>query len=287
MPPTAPTRAHCWTSYNLDVLDDWDQKFSSDGHVKYCIAQVEQCPDTGRLHVQGYIEYDAPRRGRGLQRLLADDTAHYEPRNGTRVQAANYCRKPDTRVWGPYEWGSFEWQQPGTRADLERLREAVERGDPILDIARDNFSDWCRHHRAVDRYRFLVQQANTALRTVRVTLISGPTGAGKSYRAWEMAPDGHRLGAPNVSGGAVWFDGYDGHDTLIIDDFSGWVPYRLFLQMLDPYPLTVPVKGGNVRAVWSHVIVTSIMPPHLWYPDRAPQEVERRIHETIVLPARN
>jgi hypothetical protein len=70
----------------------------------------------------------------------------------------------------------------------------------------------------------------------------------------------------------VWWDGYCGQDAVLIDDFDGWVPFRTFLQWLDVYPLTLPIKGGFVVANFSRVFITSNLDPTVWFPgvDYAP-----------------
>lgn len=82
--------------------------------VRYIIFQVEKCPDTGRLHLQGYIELYRQFRLKGLKTLLDCNEAHCEPRRGTREEAMEYCKKEDSRLEeedekgipaGPFEAG--------------------------------------------------------------------------------------------------------------------------------------------------------------------------------------
>lgn len=66
--------------------------------VRYICFQVEKCPDTGRLHLQGYIELYRQFRLKGLKTLLDCNDAHCEPRRGTREEAMEYCKKDDSRL---------------------------------------------------------------------------------------------------------------------------------------------------------------------------------------------
>ena len=44
-----------------------------------------------------------------------------------------------------------------------------------------------------------------------------------------------------------WFDGYDGQDTAIFDDFrASGNRFSYILRLIDRYPMDVPVKGGFV-----------------------------------------
>ncbi len=69
-------------------------------------------------------------------------------------------------------------------------------------------------------------------------------------------------------GGRVWFDGYLGEPTLLIDDFEPKeVGIRLMLRMLDKWPMRLEVKGGVVQPNWTKVIITNNLHPREWYPN--------------------
>jgi len=83
-----------------------------------------------------------------------------------------------------------------------------------------------------------------------------------------------------TSTGQLWFDGYDGQDVVIFDDFYGGLPLPYMLRLLDGYPMRLPIKGGHTYAKWTKVYLTSNVPPTEWYqdPDGA---FARRIHEVV------
>ncbi|KAL0152209.1 hypothetical protein M9458_051932 [Cirrhinus mrigala] len=54
----------------------------------------------------------------------------------------------------------------------------------------------------------------------------------------------------------AWWDGYDGQDNVIIDDFYGWIAYDELLRVCDRYPCKVPVKGAFVEFVAKWEFVT-------------------------------
>lgn len=277
------SRHWCFTCYDLELVDRLREKLPE--RVRYLVCQVEEGTDTHRRHLQGYVEITAPVRRRQVGELLGVPGLHLEPRRGSRDQARAYCQKPETRVDGPWEFGTWIAGQ-GTRSDLEAVRQLVESGVGELDIAQQHFDVWCKHHRAIQRYRHLRNGSRHVLRQVRVILILGPSGSGKSWAAFHDYPDAYRLAPPNLAGGAVWFDGYDGQETLVIDDFDGWIPYRRLLTLLDPYPCQLPVKGGSTYAGWTTVVITSIKPVECWYPGDRTDELDRRIGERRTLSAR-
>lgn len=68
-------------------------------------------------------------------------------------------------------------------------------------------------------------------------------------------------------GHLVWWDGYEGQQLLILDDFTGWIPMTQLLNVLDGYPMTLNVKNGRSMAAWTEVIITSNLHPKAWYRD--------------------
>lgn len=277
------SRNWCFTAFNLGLKD---RLADLPADITYLICQHERAPDTGREHLQGYVELRRPVRMAGLKRLLADETVHVEPRRGTRDSARDYCRKSDTRVDGPWEHGTWRATTQGHRSDLEAIKLLVDSGARGLDIAQQAWGAWLKHHRAIDSYVRLRDARVRELRTITVIHVSGDTGSGKSYWAHAFCDDAYRVAPPNQPGGPVWFDGYDGQKTIIIDDFDGWIPYRRFLTLLDPYPCALPVKGGMAWARYTRVVVTSIFPVAAWYPNHGTAELERRIARRVVMKDR-
>lgn len=108
------TRNCCFTIFQ----DKWDiedkvqflQSIYDNGDIKYCIVQLEKSPETGNLHYQGYLELPKPMRYGAIKSLLKCDSAHLEARKGTALQAADYCRKEESREDGPWEFGSLAKQ---------------------------------------------------------------------------------------------------------------------------------------------------------------------------------
>ena len=88
----------------------WDSE-----ECKCVVGQLERAPDTGRLHLQLYVEYARRRSGSRIELVLGLPKSRYhgEARRGTTVQAAEYCSKEDTRVAGPYRHGTVPQPEPG------------------------------------------------------------------------------------------------------------------------------------------------------------------------------
>lgn len=81
--------------------------------------------ENGTEHLQGYIEWKSKRTLSGSKRLLGNDGAHLEVRQGSRKQAMEYAMKEDTRIDGPWCFGDMEMETQGKRRDLVNFRDSV------------------------------------------------------------------------------------------------------------------------------------------------------------------
>lgn len=127
--------------------------------------------------------------------------------------------------------------------------------------------------------RVLRQQSTMRIRSeLRVTLLWGDAGTGKTKHVY----DEH--GVENVftlvaDNGATWFDGYEGQDVLLIDDFNGWIQYSNLLKVLDIYPYRGSVKGSFTYANWTRVYITSNYEWNSWYnAEHNKDALYRRMH---------
>lgn len=81
---------------------------------RYVICGLEECPDTKRLHWQGYLETTRACDFKSIKKILDCTWVHLEPRKGTQQQAVDYCKKSDTGILD--DDGTkilFEWGTPG------------------------------------------------------------------------------------------------------------------------------------------------------------------------------
>ncbi len=230
----------CFTLNNPEDMIMFDHE-----EMEYLLYQ-EETGENGTYHFQGYCEFKRQRSLNQAKALLGGDTVHLEPRMGTQSQAIAYCKKPDTRVphTVPYEDGTPRTQ--GKRTDLEGFKEAVLGGARQCELVHD-------HVGVIARYPKFYQTLTSFVRPQRttdlvVTLHIGDTGLGKTRAVEsEFGTDPTFFRTP-LSNGTPWYDGYDRHTTVLIDDFSGaasHLPLCTLLQLLDRYPLSLPIKGGH------------------------------------------
>lgn len=284
------SRHWCFTSYEAI---DWES-LVDEGKVRYVILQREACPETKREHFQGYAEFPKPVRMSGVKALTGNNKIHLEKRRGTREEARDYCRKEESRVDGPWEFGSWEAGGSGARNDLKRCWEDLTNGASWKDLVENHPITFIKHHRGLKAAKFELDTAKYSKeqRDVQVTVYWGETGTGKTRAVYDSHQQGglYRLCLGST---AVWWDGYNGEETILLDDFYGassGIKHDTLLQLLDRYPFRLAVKGAHCWAQWKRVYITSNAHPRHWYPikDSTGAEthevspaLERRLH-TIV-----
>lgn len=101
----------------------------------------------------------------------------------------------------------------------------------------------------------------------KVCVWFGLAGAGKTWDAEQVAQDAGlsmwKADMDEVKRG--WFQGYQGQDVILMDDFRGNVfKFHSLLQFLDK-PRQLPVKGGYVDNSATYLFLTSPDHPVNWY----------------------
>lgn len=232
--------------------------------VSYCVWQIERGEQAATDHYQGYLQTPKKVTLAWLKKELCD-RGHYELRRGTHQQALDYCTKEDTRLSGPFTFGR-PTRGAGQRNDLQALKEALDCGKTEAEIAQDDetFPQWIKYYRGIERYKRISQGRGRDWPT-RTIVYWGPPGTGKSSRALvEGGQSAFWLPKPH-SNGSVWWDGYEGQETVVIDEFYGWIPRDLMCRICDRYPLLVETKGGSTQFLAKKVIITSNKPPQDWW----------------------
>lgn len=275
IPPPRSSRSFCFTAYDTPTL--------THPYIRYAVYQKEICPITKKLHYQGYLELTMPEKLSWLKKYISE-TAHFERRRGTRDEARNYCMKQESQAEPPVEFGTWIKGQ-GNRSDLSEIAEEIKNGATELDIV-DNFPEtyikFCRGLKAVYEIR---AKANTNnFRNLEVIILWGEAGVGKTRFVYDHEPIS-KIYKLDCNSEAMWFDGYSQEPVLLLDDFYGNIKYSYLLNLLDIYPLRLPIKCGHTYANWNKVYITSNKPPEQWYSTGYTAALRRRITSIIHLEA--
>lgn len=232
--------------------------YSEDHPTIDCMFQVwgkEVCPTTQRVHWQGYIYFANPRVERAVRRLLAPH--HVEIARGTVQQNVDYCTKDGN--------ATTIGDQPsqGARTDLKALRDKIMNGTSVEELLCDDPYLFHTYGRTLLALEDVYAAKLRRTQMTQGTWIHGPTGVGKSHRAWQIAGDRSVYEWVPDNG---WWDGYTGQDVVIMNEFRGQVPYNELLSLVDKWPYSVRRRNRKPRAFTSTlVIITCSMPPDECY----------------------
>lgn len=244
--------------------------------MHYLVYQVELCPNTGRPHLQGYVEFKRSVRLNSAKKLLGDATAHFEPRQGSRDQARAYCMKEESRQNGPWEHG--EWTSGAEkRSELQGAIEAIKSGVDWTQIIEDFTGIAVRHYKNLHVVwnHFNVKPRDGSQQMYSI-YIYGDAGVGKTrFVHWWAARCGQ---VPYTSYTRGWWQDYLGQQWAIYDDFDGSIHMDVgnFKKVCDRYPLVVPIKGGSAQYRSDVNIFTSNLHPIDWYERHHWDAVKRR-----------
>jgi len=261
-----PRGAKCWCFTLNNPESEWPINFTEWDSVSYAVHQLE-CGASGTRHWQGYVEFAKKQSLSYLRRILP--RAHWEVRRGSRDEARTYCMKEEGRQAGPYEHGTWQRSLQGKRSDLLVVKEKIKQGVNEAEIADEHFQSWVRFYKAFREYR-RITVPNRNWKT-EVHVLHGPTGTGKSKWAMDHYPNAYWKQR------SQWWDGYEGQDCVVLDEFYGWLPYDVLLRLCDRYPLLVETKGGQVNFLAKTLIITTNEHPEKWYKNCYWQALQRRV----------
>lgn len=226
--------------------------------------------EQGTPHLQGYLEMYKVCRIAALKKFTCFARAHMEVRRGTRDEARSYCMK-DGNI---QEFGSWEAGGQGSRNDIRAVMKQIECGTATKAIMEAEPAVYSRNIRFLEKYERLVEKETTqAFREVDVQVYIGEPGTGKTRKATEENPGIFTVNCED----SFPFDGYNGEQAILIDDFEGTMKYHQLLRVLDGHQYRCNVKGGHRYAKWTRVIITSNKSVQSWYQRGLTGALSRRL----------
>lgn len=279
----------CYTSFHLDPDEEgYDDvtALAQKGVIQYRICQLEVCPDTKRIHEQGYIVLSKRMTMSKLKEFMP--SAHFEMRKGTHEEAVryfteiktqkHYCKKPVPNcicvhcTTHPPEMTVGEWMEFGDDSDVPLF--AGERTDwkKIVQLAKEG-----KFEQIEDEYPAQMLHCAKGIKEiyerhdkprdpsipVEVEVYWGAPGTGKSKAAYKKNPGAWMKSDMSTK----WYDGYKGEQVIILNDFRGYnLKFSKLLNLLDRYPQRVEKKGGSIELKCNKFIITTNPHPSKWYP---------------------
>lgn len=237
-----------YTETDLERILDCDCQAMKAGH---------EIGKNGTPHIQGAVHWKSAKTLTAAKALISE-RAHMEPMKGT-WDDQDYCLKDGCVIrsdgTGP---------QQGKRNDIISMMTDLQNGASDLELMERHPSTYARTMRMVDRYRQLSDRRYRTWMTT-CTWYWGPTGVGKSHKAFEgYDPSTHYVHEAADKG---WWDDYDGQEIVILNDFRGQLSYHELLTLIDRWPKKVSRRGrAPIPFLAKHIIITSSGPPDQVYP---------------------
>ena len=257
-------RNFAMTDFVLDpeIYDELASKY------KYIIRGEELCPETQKTHYQVFLICKSPR---SLKSLIKEwKPRHVEVCKGDYLSNINYCSKDSNFK----EYGERPKGQ-GKRSDIDIIREALDDKPNMRHIT--TIATSFQSIRLAECY--LTYNETRRNWKPFVSWIYGPTGTGKSEMAQENCEPDYWMSNKNLR----WWQGYDAHENVIIDDFRGdFCTFHELLRILDKYPYRIEVKGGSRQLLARNIYITSPFHPKEVYNTREDiGQLLRRIDEIV------
>lgn len=182
-----------------------------------------------------------------------------------------------------------EWKKvinvPGARNDLLEIYSMIQNGASDYEIMQKFPTQFILYGKAIREARqsYLRDAHSNEFRNLEVTYIYGSTGVGKTRYVME------KYGYKNVyrvtDYGTGAFDGYNGQDVILFDEFRSSIKVANMLTYLDGYPVELPCRFANKPALFTKVYIISNIPLYDQYEGVQKQEPQtyeafcRRIKE--------
>lgn len=245
-------RNWCFTDW---TCTDWTELYNKHKDlIRFICWGEEISPETKNKHHQGWIQVIKKKTRGGLKKLMGKEISLRACR-GDEFDNQIYCKKDNNYK----EYGKFVVQ--GERTDLQGIKEFIDEGHTMKEIADENFQLFCQYRGGITKYKELVEKEKSKqFRKVEVNVLYGATGTGKTRIAMEEAE--YKIEGSNLK----WWDGYEGEKCIVIDEFANQIPITELLTLLDGYQLRLPIKGGHTYALWNKVYITTNLNFDEWYP---------------------
>jgi len=265
---------HDETDYWMDILNVGHEK------VMYVSMQSEVGEETGTFHFQGYMELKGRARMSNMKNTFGQ-RVHWEKRRGTQRQADEYTKKEDTYVthfaYGPAvvrgirgQWGKLK------RGGSDRFELAVDhlKGGGTLQKLKEDFPvQYCMHKEKLADYS--IELKGQRHWPMQIEIFVGETGTGKSATAWRENPLAYAC--PWPIGPHWWMGGYQGQDTIILDDFDGQISLEKMMVLFDRHPWPdCEAKCRQFNFVSKKVVITTNREPRDWFPKHKKDEIHMR-----------
>lgn len=280
----------------------WQGAHFSENRVKWdptimqALVQKREAGEGGNPHWQFVVVFKQEMRVDPAARALGVNAFGMQRVFGENWAASiNYVLKKETAIGEPiiegdlpmrfggngkgnvWEWNAeelcYKMKLPArspARVNSETAVRMIHDGSTLDELFEWNPLFMLNNQKKIVAYLdFFNSRKPNEMRNVEVTVLVGEPGVGKSRMAQEVGgADAYWL--TTTPDGKLWFDGYTGQSTIVLDDFEGTCRIDKILHLLDSYSgnMLWEKKGGMVKLNHNKVIITSNNHPSYWYKGR-------------------
>ena len=232
--------------------NDYNSPSELPDYANWIVGQREIGGKTGYEHWQICLAFRKKMARAGVCKIFGR-TCHAELSRSEH--SADYCKKSDTAIPGSqFEFGAKPIRR-NSATDWESVWSAAVSGNLLAIPAQVRVVSY-RTIRAIGA------DHDVAVAMERSCVVFwGPTGTGKSRRAWEEAGMESYCKDPR----SKFWCGYQGEGNVVIDEFRGGIDVAHLLRWLDRYPVRVEIKGSSRPLVAIKFWITSNLHPDDWY----------------------
>lgn len=293
------------------IFEPWIEFFLAETpHKPDCMVAGLEKTQAGTWHYQVALYYAKKKRISGPFKDALPDGVHIEVARGSWKQNKQYCMKglqpheewEAKKASGP-NYGKdaitiilgtepARGQQTEYREIFEDMKEGILKLEDVIWQYPDLYSRYRGGFQALDSA--IQKRTQNRFREVETVVLWGEAGVGKTRRAYEeaeaFAPGKILYPVTCGDGHNLWFDGYDGEECILIDDFYGQISFNFWLRLCDGHPLKIQKKGSFGYAAWRRIYITSNKCPCQWWPnlgERPWDKLEFRRRLTTIIPMGN
>ena len=282
----ARTKAH--RKYQITINNPVEHGFIHDviNNIISTLPNVEywcmsdEIGEEGTYHTHIYIAMKNPVEWDRTHKCFYG--AHIEPARGSHSDNRDYILKQgkweddpkhETKVEGTFEEsGELPPEESRRETQSEDVLNMIYSDCPIDEIIK-KYPSQMNHIKSLESVRqmYLKDKFKNQFRYLTVTYLWGRTGVGKTRSIME------KYGYENVfrvTNYAHPFDGYNGEDVILFEEYRSDLPIKDMLKYLDGYSLMLPCRFNDRSACYTKVYVVSNIPFEQQYPNIQNDEPE-------------
>lgn len=251
-----------------------------DNCILWGAVSVERGSERGTKHLQGYFQLKKKTRFTVLCKRLKEAKLWMRPAKGDAKENDEYishtgkwANKAGDLLEGPYYLGG-EPSNEGSRNDLKSLSKSLKAGKSIRYLVNNHTETMLRYFGNATKIQSVLEESNERNWMTELYIYTGVAGSGKSHAAYReaikfLSDEGidekpYMLMVP-AKGEQLWWENYDGHSVVIIDDFYGTIGLDYFKRLIDKYPMRVNIKNRSANFLARRVYITSNQGWRSWW----------------------